>query len=308
MPVLAVRHATTYRYRQAVGLGEHRLMVRPRDGHDQGLLAFALDVSPAPAETRWAYDPFGNPVATLRFGGARARELRIVARLRVDHRPAGPPDGRIAPHARAWPFSYDADETPDLVRCVERRHRDPQRAVDGWARRFVREGGPTDTAGMLADMTEAVRRDFTYLVREERGVQEPRDTLRLGSGTCRDFALLFMEAARSLGLAARFVSGYLHHPRGRARVGGGATHAWAQVYLPGAGWTDYDPTNAIADGRDLVRVAAVRDPAQAVPVAGSFTGFAGDALGMDVEVSVEDESEAGAAAGPAATGTDGGGG
>ncbi len=287
MPILDVRHVTTYRYRQAVGFSEHRVMCRPRDSQDQRLLQSDLAISPAPAELRWMLDPFGNNVAVARFEG-RARELRFESALRVDHRPPGPPDAWIVEQARSYPFSYDAEEVPDLARCIERHHRDPNRAVDRWARRFLRENGPTDTARMLADMTTVVRERFTYLRRDERGVQEPAETLHLGSGTCRDFAVLMMEAARSLGLAARFVSGYLHHSRrsGEARQGGGATHAWAQVYLPGAGWVEYDPTNGIVGGRDLIRVAVTREPRQALPLAGSYRGLPDDSLGLTVEVRV----------------------
>jgi transglutaminase-like putative cysteine protease len=144
-------------------------------------------------------------------------------------------------------------------------------------------------------MTRAIRRDLVYEAREESGVQDPVKTLHQGSGSCRDFAVLMIEAVRSLGLAARFVSGYLyvHEGRRRRRVGGGATHAWLEVYLPGAGWIEFDPTNGIVGNHDLVRVAVVRDPRQAVPISGSWTGFPSDHLGMTIEVEVTAEREAG---------------
>ena len=142
-------------------------------------------------------------------------------------------------------------------------------------------------------MTYAIKDRFTYIARDEPGTQDPLLTLQLGSGSCRDFALLMMEAVRSLGLAARFVSGYLFVPDkdGPGRVGGGATHAWLEVYLPGAGWVEFDPTNGIVGNRDLIRVAVVRDPRQAVPLSGSWTGRASDLLGMTVEVGVTSEGE-----------------
>ena len=290
MQILSVRHVTVYRYRRPVGFGEHRLLLRPRDSADQRLLDFALTIDPVPSELRWTLDAFGNNLAVARFD-RRAAELRVESRMRVEHRPMGPPDGLLRDRALSWPFAYASDEVPDLARSAERHHRDPDHAVATWARRFVRSGGPTDTVRMLADMATAIRHDFNYLVRDEKGVQEPHDTLRLNSGTCRDFALLMMEAARSLGLAARFVTGYLHHPRGRSGVqGAGATHAWATIYLPGAGWVEYDPTNAIVGGRDLIRVAMARDPQQAIPLSGGWTGFAGDFLGMTVSVEVSDVS------------------
>lgn len=134
---------------------------------------------------------------------------------------------------------------------------------------------------------------FTYLRREEPGTQDPISTLQMGTGSCRDFALLMMEAVRSLGLAARFVSGYLYVPaKDGGHVGGGATHAWVEVYLPGAGWMEFDPTNGIIGNRDLIRVAVVRDPRQAVPLSGTWTGDPSDLIGMDVEVDVTADGQA----------------
>ncbi|MFT8244379.1 transglutaminase family protein [Roseomonas sp. BN140053] len=290
MPILSVRHVTTYRYRQAVRLGEHRILCRPRDSQDQRLLDFGLRITPEPSSLHWRQDVFGNQLAVAQFD-LRSRELVFESTLRLDHRPPGPPDRWIEEQARLYPFSYDAEEMPDLARCMERHYRDPERAVDRWARRFLHEDRPTGTVGLLAAMAEHVRASFTYLRRDERGVQEPAETLRLGSGTCRDFAVLMMEAVRSLGLAARFVTGYLHSRRAASHQGGGATHAWMQVYLPGAGWVEYDPTNGITDGRDLLRVAVAREPRQAVPLSGSYTGFPADSLGMTVEVEVGAEAD-----------------
>ena len=288
MPILSVRHVTTYRYRQPVAFGEHRMMLRPREGHDQRILEARLDIAPRPAELRWLHDVFGNSVAVARFSG-RASELRFDSSVVLDHEPSGAGDLRLDEHAAVWPFSYGPEEGPDLGRSIERQFADPEREVDRWARGFLRQGGPTDTLELLSEMTHAVRRGFAYIARHDGGTQEPRRTLRLGSGTCRDFAVLMLEAVRSLGLAARFVSGYLYSPGrddGSGHVGGGATHAWVRVYLPGAGWVEFDPTNGIVGNRDLIRVAVARHPSQAVPLSGSWTGFPADSLGMDVEVGV----------------------
>ena len=306
MPILTVRHVTTYRYRQPVSFGEHRMMLRPRDGHDQRLLEARLVITPEPESLWWVHDVFGNSVGVARFA-ARARELRFESTMRLDHSPVEALDFRLEEHARSLPFSYSVEEMPDLARSIERHQADPDRAVDRWARRFLRTDGPTGTLELLTGMTRAVRRDFTYIARSMRGIQEPWRTLELGSGTCRDFALLMMEAVRSLGLAARFVSGYLYSPaldrplpgllpaplppdrenrEGGAYVGGGSTHAWVRVYLPGAGWVEFDPTNGIVGNRDLIRVAVARDPAQAVPLHGRWKGFPDDSLGMDVSVKV----------------------
>jgi transglutaminase-like putative cysteine protease len=187
---------------------------------------------------------------------------------------------------------------PDLLRAMERQYLDPEHEVDQWARQFLGHDGGTETTELLAAMTHAIRQNLTYVRREESGVQDPVMTLRLGSGSCRDFTVLMMEAVRSLGLAAHFVSGYLYVHEGGVhegrRVGGGATHAWLRVYLPGAGWVEFDPTNGIVGNHDLIRVAVARDPRQAVPVSGTWTGFPSDSLGMTVEVEVTAETASGA--------------
>jgi len=287
MLVITVRHVTTYRYKQAVALGEHRMMLRPRDSYDQKLLDAKLVITPEPANIRWVHDVFGNCVAIARFVG-RAQELRFESVIRLDHSPTNALDFQIEEYAERYPFTYGADEMPDLLRTIERQYLDPEREVDRWARQFLRPDGRTDTSEMLAAMTNAIRRDLAYVAREESGVQDPAKTLRIKSGSCRDFAVLMIEAVRSLGLAARFVTGYLYRPEdGRGeRVGGGATHAWLEVYLPGAGWVEFDPTNGIVGNHDLIRVAVARDPRQAVPISGTWTGFPSDHLGMTVEVEV----------------------
>ena len=296
MPVLKVRHVTTYRYKQSVAFGEHRMMLRPRDSHDQRLLDAKLTITPEPADIRWMHDVFGNCVAIARFAG-RAAELRFESVIRLDQSPTNALDFQIEEYAKRYPFAYGADEMPDLLRSIERQYLDPEHEVDRWARQFLRHDGRTDTTEMLAAMTYAIRQDFAYVAREESGVQDPVRTLLLASGSCRDFAVLMMEAVRSLGLAAHFVSGYLLVPENApgGRVGGGATHAWLRIYLPGAGWAEFDPTNGIVGSHDLIRVAVVRDPRQAVPVSGSWTGFPSDSLGMTVEVEVTAEAD------PAAT-------
>ncbi|MDJ0389606.1 transglutaminase family protein [Roseomonas sp. E05] len=286
MPILTVRHVTVYHYKQPVSFGEHRMMLRPREGHDQRLIETRLDITPRPTEIRWIHDVFGNSVAAARFKG-RARELRFESTVQLDHQPLNVLEYELEGYARTYPFSYGTEEIPDLARSVERHYPDPDRAVDRWARQFLRDKGPTDTLDLLARMTCAAKRSLTYIPRHERGIQEPAKTLKLGSGTCRDYAVLMIEAARSLGFAARFVSGYLYSPgRDGGHVGGGSTHAWVRIYLPGAGWVEFDPTNGIVGSRDLIRVAIARDPSQAVPLHGTWMGFPSDNLGMTVDVSV----------------------
>lgn len=295
MSMLTVRHQTLYRYCAPVNFGEHRLMCRPRDSHDLRLLNTHLQLSP-PAEIRWLHDPLGNSIALARFSEP-ADQLRIESGFCAQHYPAAPEALELEDYARACPFSYSLDEIPDLARCVERHYPDSSHDIDAWARQLLQGHTTRDTLELLAAMNEAVRAQFEYRRRETAGTQEPLETLRLGSGSCRDFALFMMEAARSLGLAARFVSGYLYDEkllgaRG-GLVGSGATHAWVQIYLPGAGWVEYDPTNALVGGRNLIRVAVARDAVQAAPLRGTFTGPQGAFLDMTVSVEVRADDEAG---------------
>jgi transglutaminase-like putative cysteine protease len=287
MQLLTVRHITSYRYKQPVSFGEHRMMLRPRDSYDQRLIEARLDITPEPASLRWVHDVFGNCVAIARFSG-RASDLNFDSTIRLDHSPTNALEFEIEDYAATYPFSYGSEESPDLLRSIERQFLDPGREIDRWARQFLRRQGSTGTRELLAAMTQAIKERFAYVSRYEVGTQDPIETLKLGSGSCRDFAVLMMEAVRSLGLAARFVSGYLYVPEdgGGGLIGGGATHAWLQAYIPGAGWIDLDPTNGVVGNRDLIRVAVVRDARHAVPLSGTWTGFPSDFLGMDVSVSV----------------------
>ena len=298
MPVLSVRHTTRYRYRKPVGFGEHRMMFRPRESYDQRILSDELNIEGVAADVRYVHDVFGNCVGVARLEG-ESDTLTFNSAIRLDHNPAPlvSDDRETLRSDRAtFPMAYGSDDLPDLMRSIEPQHADHDGAVRDWARRFMRYNGPTPVLDLLADMTRAVPDEFTYAQRLWGGCQSPAETLEGKSGTCRDFALLMIEAARSLGLAARFVSGYLYSPRGagidRSRKGGGHTHAWAQVYLPSCGWAEFDPTNGIVGNRDLIRVAVVRDPRQAAVLYGSYDGEADDFLGMDVEVHVDVEREA----------------
>jgi transglutaminase-like putative cysteine protease len=286
MPFLTVRHTSTYRYKQPVAFGEHRVMFRPRDSWDQRLLHAELTITPEPESRHWTHDVFGNCVASVRFQG-RATLLRFESVIELDHSPVHMLDFSIAEHAQHYPFCYDQEDMPDLLRSIERQYPDRNNELTDWALGFTRGPRRIRTVDLLGAVTKAIRRDFTYVRREEMGIQPPLQTLKLRSGSCRDFALLMMEALRALGFATRFVSGYLYVPSDdSSAAGGGATHAWVQVYVPGGGWMEFDPTNGIAGNHDLIRVAIARDPAQAVPLWGTWTGFPADSLGLEVEVSV----------------------
>ena len=261
-------------------------MVRPRESFDQHLIDAVLDIDPLPRDVRWLQDVFGNSVAIATFD-RRARELRFDSRVRVQHTPAEVQGVHIEDYARLYPFTYSSEEMPDLLRSIERQHLDPLRQIDEWARRFITIGGSTDTLGILTDMTAAIKDEFTYVARAEKGTQTPIETLTRRKGTCRDYAMLMIEAVRALGFAARFVSGYVYSPSAREeRTGGGNTHAWVRVYLPGSGWVEFDPTNGIIGSRGLIRVAIARDIYQAVPISGTWSGFPGSFLDMTVSVDV----------------------
>lgn len=287
MQRLTVDHRTTYRYHREVAFGEHRLMFRPRDSHDLRLLDARLTLSPQ-AEVRWYHDVFGNSVSVASFSQS-ADTLYLESQIVIDRFPLETPEFPIETYAQTIPFSYPASEVPDLGRTIERHYTDPDRRVTEWTRQFI-HSGETDTEEFLVSVTRAIKDSFAYEERHEPGVQMPVETLDLGSGTCRDYALFMMEAVRSVGLAARFVSGYLYDPAldggGGDVTGAGATHAWVQVYLPGAGWIEFDPTNGSHGGHNLVPIAVAREPRQAMPVYGTFDGEPEDFAGMEVDVSV----------------------
>lgn len=287
---LTVRHVTVYRYREPVALGEHRMMFRPRESHDLRLVTAGLEITPRPASLRWLHDVFDNSVAIATFD-TTTTELRFDSTVTLEHLQTSLPDYVLDVDAASYPFRYPDDEGPDLVGALLRRY--PSAEVDRWAARFVAGGGPTGTMDLLRAITLEINREFEYERRTLKGVQTPGETLERRCGSCRDFALLMIEAVRSLGLAARFVSGYIAVPEiaPDSIVGGGSTHAWLQVYLPGAGWVDFDPTNSIIGNRNLVRVAVAWDPRQALPLWGTYNGPASAFAGMEVAVSV---SEAGA--------------
>jgi len=284
MPVLTIHHKTEYRYAKPVQFGEHRVMLRPRDGHDLRVIDLRMIIQPEPISLRWIHDVFGNSVGIAKFEG-RADRLVFESEVTIDHDPRQGIDLPQDDDAYFYPFEYEADEIPDLRRSISRQCADPDCKIDAWARQFVKSGA-NNTHDLLIDITHAIKRQFTYRRRLDPGVQDPLETLQLGKGTCRDFALFMIEAVRSLGFAARFVSGYLHVPACSGRLGGGSTHAWVQVYLPSAGWVEFDPTNGIVGNHDLIRVAVAREPRQAVPLWGTFTGRRSDSIGMKVDIDV----------------------
>ncbi len=292
MTILHVNHKTTYVYKKPVRFGEHRLMSRPRDSHDLRLLSTTLAIDPPASSIRWIHDVFGNSIAIATFDKPGER-LVFESGFRAEHFPTAAKALDVEGYAKKFPFNYSADDAKDLAHTRDRHYPDPEHKIDTWAKEILEKTANGATLPVLSAMTEAIKQQFEYAEREAVGVQPPLETLELGSGSCRDFAVFMMEAARSLGLAARFVSGYLYDeallgaPSGL--VGGGSTHAWTQVFLPGAGWVEFDPTNAIIGGRNLIRVAVARDASQAAPLIGSYGGAPEDFVSMSVEVRVAAE-------------------
>jgi transglutaminase-like putative cysteine protease len=298
MSFLTVRHLTVYRYSKPVGLGEHRMMFRPRESHDLRLLKTKLEITPAPTTLRWLHDVFDNSVAVATFDTSTT-ELRFDSLVTLEHVETTLPNYPLEEYSKTYPFRYSEDELLNLGRALV--HHYPSDDVRRWADQFVDPSGTTGTMNLLRAMTLGIRKDFLYKRRSEKGVQSPTETLECRRGSCRDFAVLMMEAVRSLGLAARFVSGYIFVPQAGQKdddrgndgsdvtLGGGATHAWMQTYLPGAGWIDFDPTNSIVGNRNLIRVAVAWDPKEVLPLWGTFAGAPSSFLGMDVTVSVTED-------------------
>src|SRR5260370_5764676 len=205
MTSLTVRHITTYQYKQPVSFGEHRMMLRPRESHDQRLLESKLEITPKPTNLRWMQDAFGNHLAIARFAG-RAEALRFDSTIRLDHSPADIVDMDIEDFARAYPFIYGAEDMLDLAHFIERQSLDPHHQLDQWVHKFLRKGGSTNTRALLVNLTRTIQKTFIHVARHEKGIQDPLLTLKIGSGSCRYLAMLMIKAVRSLGMAARCVS------------------------------------------------------------------------------------------------------
>jgi transglutaminase-like putative cysteine protease len=294
MPIVSIRHRTSYRYRNRVAFGEHRMMLRPIEAFDQRLLAYGLDISPEPHVLHHLHDVTGSCVGVARFE-RRSQKLVFESRALIDHILHAPlaleTEDAAIDGAR---FAYDEDMAAELENSILRRCPDAGE-VEAWARRFLRPVGRTRVSALLSEMTHAIRADFDYQLRLAGAPQPPAETLARRAGSCRDFALLMMEAARSLGLAARFASGYLYSSSGGAtttRASKGHTHAWARIFLPDCGWTDFDPTNGLVGNEGLIRVAVSASPRTVLPLHGTWSGLTSDYLGMDVEVEVTVDEDA----------------
>jgi transglutaminase-like putative cysteine protease len=279
---LKITHTTEYRFSSRVAFEPHQLLLRPREGHDLRIVSSKLDIWPA-YQVRWHRDVFDNSVAVVTFLESSA-ELTIASEVVIEHYEEAPLDFLVADYAVNHPFEYDTEERINLLPFQSSVYPDDQWALRGWLNRLGIGQGSAETYVLLDRMNRAIANEFSYVTREEPGVQRPAQTLSNRSGSCRDYAALFLEACRSLGLASRFVSGYLHSPATEA--GGAATHAWTEVYLPGPGWKGFDSTSGEVAGSRHIPVAVARHPEAVPPVAGSFTGPSGAASALFVNVQV----------------------
>ncbi len=281
MSRFSIRHETLYTYERPVGFAPHRLLVRPRDSHAIRVWDARLTLSP-PGETRWFYDALGNSVCSFTPGG-EAASLSIVSELSIERFPA-PLDVRVADPQTATPIVYSSADRAVLAPFMSPAAEDTDGQLLAWVRDQIRDAREPATDFLLR-LNQTISRDFTYEVRPNGEARPPCETVRLGVGSCRDFAWLMVEALRMLGYAARFVTGYLYAGDAEGVRGAGATHAWCEVFLPSLGWTEFDPTNALAESADLLPVAVARTPAEAAPISGRILGDPGRAE-MSVHVDV----------------------
>ncbi|MEK6594731.1 MAG: transglutaminase family protein [Pseudomonadota bacterium] len=276
-----ILHRTYYNFSAAVRLGTHALRLRPREGHELRIESSTLQITP-PAALRWHRDAEDNSVAIATFDSP-ANQLLIESEVVIQQYNRAPLDFLVADYATDYPFAYKPEDRVLLSPYMNAAEYVAGDLLKGWVANLWPSGEQIQTYTLLQRICVHIRQTLLYQLREEPGVQSAPETLSRGTGSCRDFAYLFMEAARHLGLAARFVSGYFHDPA--PMVVAGATHAWAEVFMPGAGWKGFDPTIGEIVGTRHIAVAVARVPESVPPVAGSFVGPPGANLSVGVWVS-----------------------
>jgi transglutaminase-like putative cysteine protease len=278
---LKILHRTYYNFRGSVQLQPHRLLLRPREGPGLHIESSKLNIAPT-AQIRWHRDAYDNSVAMASFTAPTA-QLAIVSECIVQQFDETPLDFLVEDSAVNYPFIYDAASADVLRPYLRSPPQGDQAALWSWLQQYWHPGEPVQTYGLLARLCVGIHQSLVYQMREQPGVQSASQTLSRGVGSCRDFANLYMEAARSLGLAARFVSGYLNAPFEDGSSG--STHAWAEIYLPGAGWKGFDPTVGEIAGSRHIAVAVAHLPEVVSPVTGAFFGPSGADLAVGVWVS-----------------------
>ncbi|UDF05575.1 transglutaminase family protein [Asticcacaulis sp. AND118] len=274
-----IYHETSYTYAHPVQIFPHEIRLRPRDGSGLDVFSFDLTVEPD-AEIRWLEDPFGNRVARILFADLADRlVIKAQSELVLNAEPW--PVFDIAPHAQEWPFDYRKD-TLQLTPFIEPVFKASKPILEARLQ-GVRSDAPLDTLTLLQDLNRQISQHFIYQVRDTEGTQTPTQTLVRGMGTCRDFAVLFAEYARTLGFAARLVSGYLIDPEAAFSEPDASTHAWSEVYLPNAGWIAFDPTHGRMGSYGLVALAVGRKMDNISPITGAIGGPSGEPV-MTVKI------------------------
>jgi len=281
---LRLAHLTRYEYSAAVSFAPHAMYLRPRETPRQRLHSFELTIAPA-ARRVATTDPLDNALDWAYFEGGAAAQLEIRSELMVETLDTNPFDFFLRPTALAYPFRYDDAERVALAPCLVRRADAPPAALEAWLAAHLTPR-PAETVPFLTALNHAVQRALAYTRRDEEGIQPPLTTLARGSGSCRDYAALLIELCRALGIAARFVSGYLYEPP----VAGSlppAMHAWVEVYLPGAGWRGLDPTRGIFCDDAFVPVAHAAIPESVNPIQGTFFGPAGVTARLHTQLAID---------------------
>jgi len=280
MQRLRIKHLTEYFFSGLVTLNQHMLLLRPREGHDVRIESSKLNISPA-FNIKWQRDVFDNSLALVSFN-ERADKLIIASEVIIQHYAPAPYDFLLESYAVNYPFNYASNEQIDLAPFQQPTFPEHQQLINNWLHPL--KNGESQTFALLVKLNQTISRQFRYLAREEAGVQSPAQTLTMGSGSCRDYATLFIDACRCMGLASRFVSGYLHAPATEA--GNATTHAWVEIYLPGTGWKGFDPTSGEVTGNRHIAVAVSRNPEAVPPVSGSFIGSDPASLRVNVQVNL----------------------
>ena len=274
-------HRTYYNYSGKVTLGQHKLLLRPREDHDLRIESFILNINPS-ANLLWHRDVEGNSVALASFDTPTS-QLVVESDVVIQQFNESPLDFLVADYAVDYPFVYQSGDKNLLSPYLVLPDQETIKIISEWTAHFLNSSEQIQTYSLLQRLAEYIFQTLTYRVREEPGVQSALQTISYGTGSCRDFALLFMEVAKCLGLASRFVSGYLHAPLMAHKIG--ATHAWAEVYLPGAGWKGFDPTIGEMAGTDHIAVAVAGLAESVPPIEGTFVGAQNSSLDVGVWVS-----------------------
>ncbi len=279
---IKIQHLTRYQYAEPVTLFPHSLHLRPREGHDVRVQSSKLEIEPE-HQIRWKRDVYSNSVAIVTFLQAAA-ELVISSEVIVEHYEELALEFSLEDSAQHFPFQYDPSEQIDLAPYQSAIYPQDQPVLSEWLAGVFDPAIDTDTITILTTINRKIANELQYQMREEPGVQSPAQTLSTGTGSCRDFATLFIEICRGYGLASRFISGYILNES--IMPGHTSTHAWAEVLLPGSGWRGFDSTSGLVVSGEHIAVAVHRHPEAIPPVAGTYVGAVNQPVELSVEVRV----------------------